>query len=432
MVDEMLTRRGFVPALPAASSLAAQALSDRPEVPAAGRFVRRWWYEPGVEHGNMATNSRFRVNAPEVVLHPTFAVRPEVRSSGMMQIRVEEDLRAIEGVELSLEIWGGHPGTLHKRVTPNGRTTYWFPETGTAAGHCTHQYPVFRLKVTDLAPGYNALQFACDQGPSFWGHFIVEQACIRTIVPAGHADIRKLGLEGFSAAVIAEPRSGEDRVEVSLRLSDPGRVARVEYQGYYEGYDENGNGESKDWHGFTKARAPVGFLGAADQPPFRCQWDTSMLAAQKDMAVRATLHLKDAANLTFETAPATGVAMPSGRTAAVKVFPTAQKPAPFWSRANNLKRATIPVDIDPARVERAELHTVSWDGGSGNVKEYFKLNGRHMEIAGRGRHDVLYTVLPVAPGGLRKGVNEIELLSGTEHHGIEILEPGPALVVRYR
>jgi hypothetical protein len=33
---------------------------------------------------------------------------------------------------------------------------------------------------------------------------------------------------------------------------------------------------------------------------------------------------------------------------------------------------------------------------------------------------------------LRKGPNRIELLSDTEPHGIEVLLPGPAIVVRSR
>jgi hypothetical protein len=33
---------------------------------------------------------------------------------------------------------------------------------------------------------------------------------------------------------------------------------------------------------------------------------------------------------------------------------------------------------------------------------------------------------------LVKGVNVVRVLSNTEHHGIEVLLPGPALVIRSR
>lgn len=431
----MSTRRRFLVWTGATPAIArSQALPDRADEPREGRFVRLWWFEHGMEHGNPTSNRRFRVNAPEVVLHPTFGYRQEVRSSGMLQILVEEDLRKIAGAELYLELWGGHPGTMHKRVTPNGRTTYWLPEVGTASGHCTHQYPTVRLKITDLAPGYNAFQFACDQGPSFWGHFIVDNACVRVWLPRSHPDIAKARLEDFAPSPVAVRRADTEILEISLRAADQesARIARVDYYGFYEGYDENGNAETRDWHGFTKNRLPVGHLGSSTVAPYRLSWDTSMLPAQRDMAVRATIIFKDPANLIYETAPLGHLSTIESRGATVKGYGLAEKPVPFWSRANQKRRATIELDIDPADIERAELHTVVWDGGRGGVKEYFTLNGRHFEVAGAGRHDSIYTILPVPPGLLRRGTNEIVLLSDTEHHGIEVLEPGPMLWVRSR
>jgi hypothetical protein len=147
------------------------ALEGRPDPTSSGTFLRLWWYEPGLENGNPVTNRRFRVNAPEVVTHPTFATRPEAKGNGMLQVRIQEDLRLLQGAELDLELWGGHPGTRNRRVTINGRTTYALPGVASDT-QCTHMYPRLALKVTDLVDGYNALQFACDQGASFWGHFI--------------------------------------------------------------------------------------------------------------------------------------------------------------------------------------------------------------------------------------------------------------------
>lgn len=412
----------------------AQRGPDDSREPSQGRFVRLWWFEPGLEHGNPMPDPRFRVNAPEVVLDPRFASRKEVRSSGMMQIRMEEDLLRIEGAELYLELWGGHPGTARKRVALNGRTNYEIPEVGTAAGHCTHQYPTIRLKRTDLVSGYNALQFASDQGASFWGHFIVDNACLRALLPRSHPDLAAAGLQNFEAAVAVRPGPDAEVFQLSLQASPEAlsRVARVDYYGFYEGYDENGNTFARDWHGMSKDRRPYGHLGSAERPPFRIQWDTSMLPSQQDMAVRAAITFKDVPQLIYETAARTGVATLPRRAAAVKLLPSSEKPTPFWSRAGRKRVAALVVDVDPARIERAELHTVVWDGGRGNVREYFTLNGRAFEVAGNGRHDVIYTRLEVPPELIRQGRNEIVLLSDTDHHGIEILEPGPALVIRYR
>ena len=168
-----------------------------------GQFYRTYWFESGIEHGNPSFNPRFRVNAPEAGLHEISAYRDETKGNGMMQILIDEDLRAIEGAELYLEIWGGHAGTANKRVTINGRSTYYLPEDGTTEGYMAHQYPVIELAKSDLVNGYNVLQFACDKGNTFWGHFIVENAQIRIKLPQDDKNLRELNLVDFIATVSA-------------------------------------------------------------------------------------------------------------------------------------------------------------------------------------------------------------------------------------
>jgi len=228
------------------SSLAAAPAAARGLAPASqGRFWRLWWYEPGPEHGNPGFNSRFRVNSPQASLHPEFGSRSEARSSGMMQILMLEDPRLLEAVELYCELCGGHPGTANKRVAINGRSLYPIPENGTAAGHCTHSYPLIPLRRDDVVNGYNAVQFACDQGETFWGHFIVDNACLRASLPSAHPDLRKLELDGFRASVRLRRRQ-EGMIELLLETNQPHRIAQADFQGFFDGYDENGNGEARD------------------------------------------------------------------------------------------------------------------------------------------------------------------------------------------
>jgi hypothetical protein len=398
-----------------------------------GRFLRLWWFEQGIEHGNPVANRRFRVNSPEAALDPQFASRSEVRGNGMLQILMEEDLRKLAGTELALELWGGHPGTARRRVTPNGRTTYELPDF--AGEHCCHMYPIVALKLTDLVSGYNALQFACDQGTSFWGHFIVDNACLRAELKPEHPDLTAAGLAGCSARVRASPSAAEPET-LELVLDAPpeivARIVSVDYEGLYRGYDENGDTRETDWHGFTKHRRRVAHLGTATKPPFAVSWDVSMLPAQQAMAVRATLHFRDHEHLIYVTPPTTGLRTPEHRDVDVTLIRSGDMPAPFWSRAGRRKTCTLELDVAPDRIERAELHVVVWDGGAGTVRDSFTFNGRPLPVAGAGRHDVIYTRLPIEPALLRRGPNTIELLSDTEHHGIEILLPGPALVVRTR
>jgi hypothetical protein len=407
--------------------LTLSVLAQSPE----GQFFRTYWYQRGVEFGNPKFDDRFRVNAPDAVLNPNYSQRVEVRENGMMLIPINEDLRQIYRAELYLELWGGHPGTANKRVTVNGRSTYSIQDVGTFNKHCTHQYPTLYLQPTDLVNGHNAFQFACDRGSSFWGHFIVDNAALRIELRRDHQDLQKAGLRGFNALIKAEAVPGnQEAIRLKLSSSDDLVISAVDYQGFYYGYDENGDTMTYGWHGMTKNKEPHAIIGTAQQYPFSVDWDTAMLQEQQEMAVRAIVHFKDHPEFTYVTPVIGGLYANKPKGTRVTVYASRDLPAPFWSRANQKKACSIEVDIDPARIERAELNVVVWDGGAGNVKEYFTLNGTPLAIAGNGKHDVLYRKIPLDPKILKRGTNRIELLSDTEHHGLEILLPGPALVIR--
>ncbi|MEW6236362.1 MAG: hypothetical protein AB1656_13325 [Candidatus Omnitrophota bacterium] len=400
-----------------------------------GRFLKLFWFESGIEHGNPSYNSRFRVNAPESVLHPAFKDRGEVRGNGMMLILMEEDLSQLAGAELYLEVWGGHPGTANKRVSINGRSVYGLADAGTEDRHCSYSYPLIPLKITDLCNGYNAFQFACDAGSSFWGHFIVDNACLRAELKPQHPFLAKEGLVDFQAAVHILPSiSNEEMIPIQLSFPQSflSQIERVDFEGYYIGYDENGDGKTKDWHGFTKDKRPAAIIGSAHSAPFAAKWNASMLPTQKGMAVRAIVHFKNHRDLVYITPPLDGITSPIRTGCDVDIYYSHDLPKPFWSRANKSASCSIDVDADRSRVERAELHVAIWDGGRGETKNPFTLNGHPLEAVGEGKHDVIYRVLPIDPAIVKNGPNRIELLSSTEHHGIEVLLPGPALIVRHR
>jgi hypothetical protein len=271
---------------------------------------------------------------------------------------------------------------------------------------------------------------------------LVDNAAIRVALTNSHPDLLKLGLAEFTASVEAVAKSGAPEEKPSpaegfqLRLQVADRfleqIASVDFQGWYYGYDENGNLQRRDWHGYTKAKQPVAWLGAGVNAGTEISWDTSMLPAQKDAAVRAVVRFKADTNLVFLTAATGGLEIAERAQAHVVLFAPHDLPGHFWSRAKQLKTCALDLDLDPARIEQAELHVVTWTGGAGTVKEYFKLNGVHYPVAEGDKHVLEYTRLPVAPKNLKRGLNRIELLSDTEHHGIEVIYPGPALMVRYR
>jgi hypothetical protein len=140
------------------------------------------------------------------------------------------------------------------------------------------------------------------------------------------------------------------------------------------------------------------------------------------------LRFRGLPGLGYETPVVSGVSLPR-QERLVRLIGAENQPAPFWSRAGREKRCSLPLDVDPCDLDRAILHVVVWDGGRGSTDAPFTLNGCPLQVAGSGEHDVLYRQVEVDPAILRRDANEIRLLSDTEHHGIEVLRPGPALMI---
>ncbi len=396
-----------------------------------GSFFRQYWAEPDPNVSNC--RRWLRVNDTELSLHETFGRRDEARANGLMLLAIDEDLFELERAELYLEMWGGHPGTANARFLANGKQTYHIPEVGTESGNCTYSYPTIAVKVEHLVRGVNALQFACDRGESFWGHFIIDNAAVRCHLKGDHPDVARAGLKGFSAELT--PPAGKtlgDITEVSLSYPEQfeRKILSVDYFGRYLGFDDNSSGLEDDWHGFTHKKQWRNHVGSATSPPFSTKWDTSMIVSQaRPMALRAVVNLEG--GLHYATGVVDGLTFPRRRNR-VEMYKCSPMPVPFWSRASRLKKATIVLPADVSSLERVRLLVKIWDGGEGGVKEPFKINGHPYPITSRmAVHDVVFTVADVEPGHLRPGENQITLLSDTEHHGIEVLLPGPVLVARY-
>jgi len=399
----------------------------------AGQFYREYWAQWDENITNCPT--RLRVNDTELTLHKTFGKRSEAKANGLMLVSINEDLFNIKTAQLYLEMWGGHPGTSTKRFLPNGKQVYDVPEVGTAAGHCTYSYPVIPVKIHHLVTGTNAFQFACDRGSSFWGHFIIDNAAVRCLLKPDHPDLVQTGLKEFSAH-LKLPNPGTVLQEITeVSISYPNKfeqsIVSVDYFGRYLGFDDDGDGHDNDWHGFTQKKQQKNHIGSASKPPFTVKWNTSMLPSQPaPMAISAVVNLKVGYHYVTDTLD--GLTFPANRNRVV-MYKCSSMPTPFWSRDSQEKKAVIELPKDISSLKRAQLMIKIWDGGEGKVKEPFKINGHPYPVTSRRAvHDVVFTIADVNPEHLKPGKNQITLLSDTEHHGIEVLLPGPVLIVRYK
>lgn len=360
-------------------------------------------------------DNRFRVNSPDAATGPFKHIK-ESQADGIMRIALPIDPREATAAGLYLELWGGHPGVRNKRVTVNGGPTIDLPEVGAAEGHCTYSYPTIPLPIEHLRPGENAFAFTCDGGDTFWGHYLISGAAVVLSLPDNHA---RLAAHASARACRVGAEVAGEVVHPQLDGLGDLRPERVDFAGHYDGFDDDGDLLTVGWHGYTKNGAPVGTLGEG--------FDAAMLPTPRNFKLRATAHLGD--GLSFTT-PAVAVDVPSPRRV-LRVGPDGG-PRSVWSRENVVRPLDLTLDVDPAEVERAQLHVKIWDGGRGDAEHPVRLNGHPLPVAGEGWHDVIYRVLEIEPGLLRRGANRFEVQADTVHHGIEVLRPGPTLFLRLR
>ena len=419
--------------------------------PSEGHFFHRFWFQMGDDFANPPVNDRFRVNDPYVATHPNFHHRREPRGNGMMLIPMQQSLPEVDAARLYLELWGGHPHTSNRRVTVNGRTTY--PITVPSDDQCTHAYRYVPLKITDLVRGPNAIQFAVDGEDTFWGHFIVEEAAIDVLMSASEEFKRWSALVPVPPTVIVD-RTEPEAFSLALKVDATAAptITSVHYFAKYAGFDENGDGQVSDWHGMTKRKQPVGHVGTATKFPYAVRWDTSMIKAQEGVQIRALVELAGSKQMIeaenelrlqgnrfwkaegryWQTDPSPQLTITHPDGIQVAYVPSEKASIPFWSRANRKRDCEFAMPTDRIQIERAELNIVVWDGGAGDVKEYFKINGHALAVAANAAHDVIHSRLPLEPSWISPDTNRAELLSDTDHHGIEILYPGPMITLRYR
>ena len=438
---------GMNPAVAANYSVPDDADGGEEGKAAAGTFLVPHRYARGPRE-NTFKNDMFRVNAPQASVDPEHGGRREAQGNGLMLINFPHDPRGIAGARLDVSIWCGHPGTADRAVTVNGRSTYPLPGPAGAGDEkqVGHAHVSFDLKKTDVVNGWNALQFTCENGGSFWGHYVVDSATLSAVLEPDAAEIGEAGLAGFTANLRQTwgphefPRGSLPAGHASLFPSAGERLweTKIDRQvitASYRGYDEDGSGDGSaletGWHGFEKDGEPVGVVGGTTASSSGVVWDTSLLPAQDGVEFRVTTHFRGGLVHESPPFPAPPIVHPDGVT--VKVYGPDSVPAPFWTRKGEKKSCVIDVPHDPADVERAQLHVVLWDGEHGDNADLVTLNGEVLHDAiGPGDHETYYRVVDIPPGLLKRGPNEFAVRADTTHHGIEVLMPGPAIAVRVR
>jgi hypothetical protein len=206
---------------------------------------------------------------------------------------------------------------------------------------------------------------------------------------------------------------------------------------WYDGPDEDGDGHFLDWHEahFQPERgAPAeigGHVGSDTEPPFEIPWETSWVPDQPDGQIRLVARVQSRSGI-WSVSPVVDRLSLRRSGMSVRLYRSDDVPPQFGVRADRRRGCTIrlPAETTLTAVQEAVLNLRTWHGDP-SAHDWLQLNGQNVPLEGKNHHydDDL---LPVPVGSLRAGENLVEIYSRTEHHMLEILWPGPVLMVRAR
>ncbi len=205
---------------------------------------------------------------------------------------------------------------------------------------------------------------------------------------------------------------------------------------WYDGLDEDGDGLFLDWHeaNFQPERgAPneiAGHVGSATAPPFEVVWDTMWIPDQRPQSIRLVARLRSPAGVWSVTPIVDGLSL-TRDSESVRIFRPVEIPEKFGVRVGRTATCDIPIpaSIDLTGASDAKLHLRTWHGFA-DVHSPSKLNEHSLVLEGKNHHYDA-DLMPVPVSSLRSGDNTFTIQSDTKEHMLEVLWPGPELIVRF-
>lgn len=390
-----------------------------------------------------ATNNDWRVTDPNATNpgHPGNAPS-DYLPNPVLGIPVDDLLGALKVVAI-MDVWGGHVGTTGKRFRLNGNDWIGIPDITdtTEAPECyTHQQSVaVEVPLGHLIEGANSLEGTSSGQTcnSFdWGQWGWYSFLLRVYYdPAQKTPPTGSIIVPVSGAILGDDQGFE------VSASSEAGISVVDFVGYYEDHDYDGDGVYLDWqqsyHRLVGDGAVTlrGHLGTAYYPPYRTTWNTQWVPDQATGGIKAVARIRDATGLWIVTDQVSNLTL-SRPDVDVRLYKGGDVPTNFWVRAGQTKSSSfaIPAEDSLALALSARMFVATWNGSDQGASQEethsTRVNGWTAPAFGAGyfySHDGIDIPVDV----LHDGTNTVSFFSATAGHGVEILWPGPAVTVRF-
>ena len=346
---------------------------------------------------------------------------------GYIPLKQEIDLKHAVRAEMVVEKLGSHEDTKNLRVSMNRNPPLVFPPAGgipqPESDYMVHHYPVVQIPLGDLKEGMgNAFRFDVDTIQRWdWPQNIIYGVILRIYYNPETVDFKPF-IKGVSDGGFLQE---EQKLELSERNAS---IYQVEYVGYYDDVNWEGDGTYRQWHYHYFRGRVVHNIGNALMYPFDVVWNTSWLPDQDDIRVAARVTCNT--GLIYFTEAIEGLKLDRDYT--VELCKPYDQPRNWVTREDEFT-ARFDMKTDPAEIVDARAYWVSWspcyaNGIYINDAKIFDRNEMCYEY-------VAHEVDIGDPSILKQGTNIIRtgkepLHDGQMVHGMEVQWPGITIKVR--
>jgi hypothetical protein len=356
------------------------------------------------------------------------------------------DLQGAIRAELVIDHNIGHVGTTNKKVRFNGNAWINMPELGAGngipAGHdgqCYSQQfnPTIQIPLSHLIQGTNLFQGTSGSQSCYnfgWGLWAWYEAMVRVYYGPGKA---------HPTGAITSPGNGATIGEnPTIAATTSGDAVQVDFLGYYDGYDADGDGVGQQYHynyhrGKTETSMLMkGHIGSDVSSPFSVNWNTDLVPNQGAGSVKLIARIKGSNGVWFVTNAVTGLTLNRG-SSYVRIYRAYDMPERFWVRAGSGRSPksvhfSIPSGDNLANATSVKflVSTMDADHVAERANYSMKVNSYILPHYGQD-HWYSLDALTIPKSAMVQGTNTFTVTCTTVHHGIEILWPGPALVIRF-
>jgi hypothetical protein len=323
-----------------------------------------------------------------------------------------------------------HDGTKGLAIQVNGKNWLEVPEAKTIRypqwEYQHHIYPVVTVPLSHLISGTkNEFRMRVSPEHSWkWPQNLINGVHFRIYYDPSQ--------KAHPAGEVSSPPSGErigTSVGLSARASSPnGDIKRVDYIGYYEDVNFEGDGIYTQWHYHFLHGKLIHHLGSSSAAPFEIAWDTSWVPDQRE-PIQIAARIIDEADVIYMTKPVTDLTLVRPGLSVELCKPYHVPKA--WVTRKGKQQEHFDISGDVSQATEAQLVWASWspgymDGIYVNDKKVFANQGpKYVYYAHRVELDDLTA--------FRRGVNTLATGgSPPGHHGMEVNWPGIMVLIQYR